>query len=162
MSLLKSAFLLVTLVSLVYTAALSPKLTCRDEAGNPVDWFTMYKLPILSDNKKSVWIPDGSAYAFMTDKSQSTGWTLSAKSIVNATSLPGQTLDLLYKSTFNQNTKLGYILYNDQFDNKSLASHAHAKGILMFDDSTAIWIAHSIPNYPPRQNSGKYSEHIYI
>ena len=129
MALLKSTFLLATLVSFVYSAAVSPKISCRDEAGNPVDWFTMYKLPILSDNTKSAWIPDGSAYTFMTDKSQ-TAWTLSSKSIANATSMPAQTLNMLYKSTFNQNTKLGYILYNDQFDDKSLASRAHAKGIL--------------------------------
>ena len=129
MELLKSTFLLATLVlTVAYSATVSPKISCRDESGNPVDWFTLYKLPILSGNKKSAWIPVGSAYAYMTNKSQ-TAWTLSGKSIVNATSIPAQTLSLLYKSTFNQNTKLGYILYNDEFDNVSLASRAHAKGI---------------------------------
>ena len=131
-----------------------PNLTCRDEKGNPLDWFTLYKLPTLNDNKVSPWIKNGSGYAFITEKNQS--WTLSSQSISSLTSMPAVTLDSFYKATFSNDNKMGYILYNDQFDDKSLASRAHAKGVIVFDDKSIIWIAHSIPNYPPRQSDHQY------
>ena len=152
-------FVLISIfISTAYSLSLADydykKLTCRDEQGLPVDWFTLYKFPKQANSLTSKWIQDGSGYAFMTDKNQN--WTLSTQSINSSNSLPGKTLDRFYTSTFNNDTKLGYILYNDQFDDKSLASRAHAKGIIYFDDKTAIWIAHSIPNYPPKQESRHY------
>jgi len=130
MNLISKAFLLSVVLSGVLTVTIPStyKLTCRDEKGSAVDWFTVYKLPRLSDNTVSPWIQDGSGYAYMTEKNQT--WSLSKMSITNSTSMPGITLDSFYKATFNNSTKLGYILYNDQFGNKSLASRAHAKGII--------------------------------
>ena len=156
MTLLFKTLLLSLFLSAVLTVTIPTtyKLTCRDEKGSAVDWFTIYKLPKQADNTVSPWIQDGSGYAYMTEKNQT--WSLSTQSITNSTSMPGMTLDSFYKATFTNTTKLGYILYNDQFGNKSLASRAHAKGVIYFDDKSIVWIVHSIPNYPPMQSSGEY------
>ena len=148
--------LISILISLASSASIATnyKLACRDETGNPVDWFTIYKLPSLAKNVFSKWIPEGSGYAFMTEKNQT--WSLSSQSIANLTSMPALTLDILYKSTFDNNNNMGYILYNDQFNNKSDLDFGHAKGIVLFDDKSIVWIVHSIPEYPPMQAKGHY------
>ena len=61
---------------------------------------------------------------------------------------------------------MGYYLYNDQIavegdddsdgDIKTNANRAHAKGIILFDKTSAVWIIHSIPTYPTRPSSKKY------
>ena len=72
MNLISKAFLLSVVLSGVLTVTIPStyKLTCRDEKGSAVDWFTVYKLPKLSDNTVSPWIQDGSGYAYMTEKNQ--------------------------------------------------------------------------------------------
>jgi deoxyribonuclease II len=155
-SIFKIILLLSILARSILAATISSKykLTCRDEKGSAVDWFTLYKLPKQSENKFSSRIKDGSGYAYITDKDQT--WSLSTQPITSSTSMPGVTLSSFYQTTFAKNNNQGYILYNDQFDGKSLASRAHAKGIIVFDDKSIVWIVHSIPNYPPKQSTGKY------
>jgi hypothetical protein len=43
-----------------------------------------------------------------------------------------------------------YILYNDQVANKKAcaSSKAHAKGVLMWNDSSIMWLIHSVPKWP--------------
>lgn len=74
---------------------------------------------------------------------------------INETSIVFQTIDVLYQTTFSNDKKIGFVLYNDQFD-KQLASRAHAKGIIIFDEKSAIWIAHSIPHFPPKQTEKQF------
>ena len=151
------------------------RLTCRDElTGEPLDWFTLYKLPkeheTLRNNffeflfgirlddyaAKSRAVPfgdSGTAYTYITNKKQD--WTLSGLSINDTSSMPGMTLSQLYGGNASD---IGYVLYNDQADKVSIVKE-HTKGVVLFNSISAVWIVHSIPNYPPKRSTGAYSIH---
>lgn len=98
----------------------------------------------------------GSAYVYTTP-SKSSEWNVGAKALNDTSSMVGQTIDILYKTSFSNENKLGYVLYNDQFEGESGSStKAHAKGVIIFDETSAIWIAHSIPEFPPKPNTKTY------
>ena len=136
------------------------RVVCRNEVdGEELDWFTLYKLPKQTQSidktkklTKTSFMSNGTAYAFMTNKD--TKWKLSSLSINDTSSLPGQTLDAIYAAGFGD-TNIGYIFYNDQAENLTLTK-GHTKGIILFNQDSAVWIVHSIPHYPPKQSSGKY------
>lgn len=146
---------------------------CRDETtGQPLDWFTLYKLPkrtqiLESSRVNNPFIYEGTAYTYMTNLAQSE-WSLSSLSMNDTSSFAGKTLDILYKSGFgslnpNQtskttSSKLGYILYNDQADKVSLTK-GHTKGVIIFNENKAIWIVHSIPHFPPKPSDSGYQIH---
>lgn len=74
--------------------SLAPKIGCRDENDNLVDWFYAYKLPNKSE--KTEFAPENSGlnYLFVTPDS-SNDWTLSEKMISDPESMPGRTLKLV-------------------------------------------------------------------
>lgn len=127
------------------------KIVCRNEInGQELDWFTLYKLPKLhSDSIKLV--NNGTAHLFMTNQKQN--WFLSSLSINSTESFPAKTLEPLY--SIENNTDLGYILYSDQADEVTFIK-GHTKGIILFDENSAVWIVHSIPHYPPKKSEQNY------
>jgi deoxyribonuclease II len=132
-------------------------ITCRNEQNLPIDWFSAYKLP-KSAKQRNKLVATGTAYTFITETFQY--WSLSNYSLNDSSSLVGNSINVLYSK--NNNTDIGYILYNDQFggdDDDDLMTNsrkAHAKGVLIFDNKSAIWLIHSIPNYPPLPKTGAY------
>jgi hypothetical protein len=128
-------------------------ISCKDEiTGENIDWFTLYKLPRLAKEPKHVpspFIEYGTAYTFMTNKREE--WKFSSLSMNDTMSVAGRSIDILYKNEFNSTSNIGYILYNDQAD-KVTIKMGHTKGILIFNDKSAIWIVHSIPHFPPKVN----------
>ena len=105
--------LVLNVATLVFSAAIDPsfKVACRDEFGNPVDWYTLYKLPRQADNTVNQFAKEGSAYTYITDSKQY--WSLSNTAINRTQSFPAKTLEMLYNSKMSNTTKLGYIMYND-------------------------------------------------
>lgn len=116
-------------------------LVCRDEiTGEPLDWFTLYKLPkrtqiLETSNTENPFIYKGTAYTYMTNKAQDE-WHMSDLSMNDTGSFAGKTLDILYRTKFRRNlttenenseNELGYILYNDQADQVSM-TRGHTKG----------------------------------
>ena len=77
-------------------------------------------------------------------------WQLSSLNINDTRSFPGKTLDILY------NDNIGYLLYNDQADKVTLIK-GHTKGVILFDNTSAVWISHSIPHFPPPKIAKKYA-----
>lgn len=144
-------------------------LTCRDEVtGENLDWFTLYKLPkrteiLETSQTKNEFIYNGTAYTYMSNKSQKE-WTLSNLSMNDTSSLAGKTLQVLYKTDFESaranktRDNIGYILYNDQAD-KVTMTHGHTKGVILFNERSAIWIVHSIPHFPPKPSDSGYQIH---
>jgi len=134
------------------------EIVCRHElTGESLDWFTLYKLPKITDKdigENNRFFPNGTAYAFMTNKNPE--WTLSDLSINDTNSFPGRTLETLYRTNFSDNdSNVGYILYNDQADKVTLIQ-GHTKGVLLFNEKSAVWIVHSIPHYPPKADQSEY------
>jgi deoxyribonuclease-2 len=84
---------------------------------------------------------------FMSNATQQ--WQLSTLNINDTQSLPAKTLDKLYTTDFAANDQgIGYVLYNDQADTFTIIK-GHTKGVLLFNNRSAVWIVHSIPHYPP-------------
>ena len=121
-----------------------------DEAGKPVDWWFIYKIPKLTKRSQAGDIVASTGYeyayydptckelgpsAFMLDKK---------KGALNAT------LDAVFKKP---PATTGWILYNDEMpddanrrDNGNLG---HSKGVIAFDveSKSALWLLHSWPKY---------------
>ncbi|KAK7084824.1 Deoxyribonuclease II activity protein [Halocaridina rubra] len=139
---------------------------CRDQNGNPVDSFVVYKLP---REKQSDFLPmqTGTAYMYLTPeiatrlqsggvssvfsgyKDSASGWVLSNVSISSEQSMLAHTLRRIYKDKdFVKNSVL--IMYNDEFPNGSVTmTKGHTKGVVIMTDSGGFWLIHSVPKYPP-------------
>merc|ERR1712240_593719 len=88
-------------------------LSCKDEAGQDVDWWILYKLPKLEKAHShrthiKPLLEDGLAYAFLTSSMPDTQWTMSSLSIADSGSLPGQTLVPLYSGL----SSMFHVMYN--------------------------------------------------
>lgn len=150
---MKFFLLFALVVQSVYSRPSDLRISCRNENDEPIDWFSIIKFPTQSGNTFSELIRGGVGHTFITNRNQE--WSFSRRSLASNESFPGRTLDVLYKTDFNE-SNIGYIMYNDQFDHRELASRAHAKGVIIFDDKSAVWLVHSIPDYPPRPSSKRY------
>lgn len=102
-------------------------LTCRNEDGQPVDWFIVYKVPLLQKETSKL-LSSGYSYAFISGPIVSEGsrvrsffqsdqrkerpdsWELSNKLITDSSSILGQTLAPLYE----RSVKNSFVMYNDQ------------------------------------------------
>ncbi|XP_063974026.1 plancitoxin-1-like [Diachasmimorpha longicaudata] len=121
-------------------------LQCKNENGTIVDWYVLYKLPKISSSSNPL-IRQGVAYAYITNATVNQGWKLSTRSIKSALSIPGRTLDLLYKD--NVARKIAWLLYSDQApDVPAKPTFGHAKGAVVADLVDGFWMIHSVPNFP--------------
>ena len=169
---------LLLLVSSV-TSSSSSSLSCRDEDGNQVDWWILYKLPKRKEegnfslkhknnkhkhhkHKKNhrhkhkskqfeAYINEGVAYAYLTSSMPDNEWTLSEYSINDERSMPGKTLKELYDQ--NNNPNLFSLMYNDEHPNGPTSfTKGHTKGLVYGDQTNSLWMIHSVPHYPPYPN----------
>ncbi|XP_034948687.1 plancitoxin-1 [Chelonus insularis] len=146
-------FILIIIFNIHSNKSDSNSLQCKDENGDPVDWYVLYKLPKVAESSEPL-IRKGLAYLYITNKTIDLGWQLSKKEIGSKDSVPGKTLSLLYKD--NIASKKGWIMYSDQAPNENSAKrYGHAKGIVMTDEHQGFWLIHSVPNYPPSPLSGE-------
>ncbi|XP_041064364.1 deoxyribonuclease-2-beta [Carcharodon carcharias] len=126
------------------------EISCRDEAGQPVDWFAIYKLP-----KHQVHQTVGMGLTYMYLDPSTVDWQQS-KYLVNMTeSALGRTLHQLYSTYKSKVKERAYFIYNDAaplmpYDVK----HGHTKGVLLFDKAQGFWLSHSTPNFPPFPEKG--------
>jgi len=121
-------------------------LTCKDQNGKAIDWFTLYKMPSISSNANR-FVKIGQGYAYITNASQKSNWTLSSLAINDPASLHGYTLKTIFTTDDILNkSQIGYLMYNDGLTTSS--SYAHAKGVLFWDNTTVVWLIHSFPDYP--------------
>lgn len=111
--------------------------SCLDDAGSPVDYWVIYKLP------QSV-LGDGTQYAYYTPDTPS--FTLSSTRIHLQDSMLSRTIAQLV--TDDSHTYENFT-YNDSPSGGG-ASYAHAKGLVVMEtESTGFWITHSVPALIP-------------
>ena len=139
-------------------------LTCKDQNGKAIDWFTLYKMPSISSNANR-FVKIGQGYAYITNASQKSNWTLSSLAINDPASLHGYTLKTIFTTDDILNkSQIGYLMYNDGLTTSS--SYAHAKGVLFWDNTTVVWLIHSFPDYPsvrsPNSSIINKSQLIYV
>lgn len=152
----KLALLLLFCSLLSGVIAVAERLGCRDEAGNMVDWFYLYKLPNKLDEESSEeenveQSNSGLNYLFITPSS--TQWALSSR-LINATdSMPGRSLSPAYRN----NVDNFVLMYNDEPPNaKTDGTRGHTKGVVIANDISGLWLVHSVPKYPPPVEDGHY------
>ncbi|XP_054271236.1 plancitoxin-1-like [Macrosteles quadrilineatus] len=150
-------FLLVLISAMAFLSSGICAYSCVDENNNPVDWFVIYKIPELKDNKNP-FIRDGTGYAY-SSSTKDTGWILSQKSINDSTSVPGLTLSFFYDaSSSNVSKDTLFVLYNDQPPNgETTLTGGHTKGVVVAGKSGGFWLVHSVPHYPPPPDTAAYS-----
>lgn len=124
------------------------EIACRNEDGDPVDWFVIYKLPERLINET---YGPGLDYLYLDSKSP--GWQVS-KFLINMTQgAMAHVLQQLYRS-YNRNDT-AYMLYNDSPPGTSnFTKRGHSKGALLFDNHQGFWLVHSVPHFPPFPEDG--------
>ncbi|XP_069006088.1 deoxyribonuclease-2-alpha-like [Embiotoca jacksoni] len=112
---------------------------CRDDNGNEVDWYILYKFPKRNEG--------GLAYLYMDESTD--GWELSTKEINSRSGTLANTLKPLFDFYDRKIEGLGYILYSDQPpDQTASPSFGHSKGLVILDRQTGVWLSHSTPRFP--------------
>ncbi|HEX3933508.1 MAG TPA: deoxyribonuclease II family protein [Puia sp.] len=134
------------------------KISALDEAGKPVDWWFIYKVPQLSAGSST---DSASGYEYIyydstIDKNPDVRQRNVAASPYLLNSDKGalnQTLDSVFKNFKKPPSTLGWVLYNDEMpadvDKKDDAHKGHTKGVIAFDTAskTAFWLLHSWPKF---------------
>ncbi|XP_043934968.1 deoxyribonuclease-2-alpha-like [Protopterus annectens] len=149
----------VTFLILSWSTKGHADIACRNDDGQPVDWFIAYKLPGRAKGNLK-----GLQYLYMDPSTN--GWTTGKYLINDTRNAVAQTLLPLYKNPTYENEDFGYLVYNDQPPrNMSItghreteeelpvsASYGHSKGVILLDTKTGIWLIHSTPKFPAQKN----------
>lgn len=123
---------------------------CRDNKGNPVDWFFVYKLPRLSDSSNTL-VRNGVGQAYMDVNNQK--WTLLGQGVNDTGHAIYNTLQQIYK--YGNAESIAYVMYNDEVPGGRVSlNHGHTKGDIAFDQTSGFWLVHSVPKFPPNLTSG--------
>ncbi|XP_072295199.1 deoxyribonuclease-2-alpha-like [Eucyclogobius newberryi] len=121
------------------------QVACKNDKGEEVDWYFLYKLPKSTG--------DGLSYLYMDESTN--GWRESKEKINSPTGSVAKTLTPLFDCYKKKTEGFGYILYNDQ-PPKGLqpapASFGHAKGVVMLNKTSGVWLSHSTPQFPSYQS----------
>ncbi|XP_010194008.1 deoxyribonuclease-2-beta [Colius striatus] len=127
------------------------KISCRNEDGEAVDWFALYKLPKHVKGE----IPMlGLEYMYMDALAPE--WQL-GKYLINMTQgALGQTLEQLYETYESKRSSIAYAIYNDEVpqSDSNASKRGHTKGFLLLDKSQGFWVIHSVPLFPPAPEDG--------
>ncbi|XP_077526667.1 plancitoxin-1-like isoform X2 [Haemaphysalis longicornis] len=123
-------------------SGVNARVSCMDENNNEVPWFFIYKFR------------NGTEYAYVDKHTPDTKhWPVSSKSIASDEGALANTIGRLWGP--NKPKDLIYAVYNDQWGNKT-DDGGHTKGVFMFDAQTAVWLIHSVPNFPGNLDDERY------
>lgn len=134
-----------------------PPQSCKDENGNEVDWFIIYKLP--RSTLKSV-NPTGGKFAYVdSENSKKTleYWPISKQDLFKNSNPIAYTLRSLYERTTSED--ILYFAYNDEPPKTSEGKwkgKGHSKGVVLFDKTAGFWLLHSVPKFMKGLKSGQY------
>lgn len=139
--------------------------SCKDQSGNNVDWFAVYKMPIESDNS----IPgvNGGVGFYYVDVAKKGALQPSSKDLDSKDQAIAYTLQQFYDK--KADTSIFHVMYNDEpydgandvdatiaemirTNNISFGASVqkgHTKGVAFFDKTSGVWLVHSVPKFPP-------------
>ncbi|KAI1891981.1 hypothetical protein AGOR_G00149300 [Albula goreensis] len=143
-------YMLLTLLHvLLYVLPCQSEISCRNEDGEPVDWFIMYKLPKYK-------IGDvGSGLDYMYLDSTLKDWRMSKFLVNTSQGALGSTLKPLYTGEELRSNSSAYMFYNDAPPLMNYTTkYGHTKGALHFDQSQGFWLVHTVPHFPPFPERG--------
>lgn len=135
----------------------SPK--CKDQDGQDVDWFIVYKLPRMQPHKGNFMRPEGGEFVYVdarNSKESLRWWPLSSQDLFEPDNPVAFTLAPLYENTTGKDVL--YFVYNDQSpEYYNGTRNGHSKGVVLFDESSGVWLLHSVPRFVDGLRSGHYS-----
>ncbi|XP_004561559.2 deoxyribonuclease-2-alpha [Maylandia zebra] len=113
---------------------------CRNDRGDEVDWYILYKRP----NEDKL----GLSYFYMDESTN--GWILSQENINSDSGTLANTLRPLFDFYDRKIEGFGYMLYSDQPPKPYVAppSFGHSKGVVLLDKTSGVWLSHSTPKFP--------------
>ncbi|XP_019936381.1 deoxyribonuclease-2-beta isoform X2 [Paralichthys olivaceus] len=124
-------------------AVCGTEISCRNEAGEPVDWFIIYKLPRCKIGEV------GSGVDYMYLDSSVKSWQMSKFMINISQGAVANTLNQIYVGEAYKSNNSAYALYNDAPPFMDyIQSYGHTKGGLLFDRSQGFWLSHTVPHFP--------------
>ncbi|XP_070546668.1 plancitoxin-1-like [Ptychodera flava] len=135
--------------------SLSAAISCKDDNGNDVDWFIIYKLPKISESNNEL-VKAGVGYYYF-DPIVQTG-RLSTVGIDSPNQSLGITVNQIYRNYDAKN--VAHLMYSDSPPNdKSVPkSKGHTKGVVCLNTAGGFWLIHSVRLFPTSLNSNsKYS-----
>ncbi|KHN81095.1 Deoxyribonuclease-2 [Toxocara canis] len=156
--------------ALPFLIACVASFKCKDQNNKDVDWFAVYKMPLLKDSSVAG-VNDGYAFYYIDERNKY--FTPSQVPINENNQSIAYTLEQYYRS--QQDSNVFHVMYNDEpaemtstarlFVNKmgssgrraASAQFGHTKGVAFFDRQSGIWLVHSIPKFPP-PNAYQYPE----
>jgi deoxyribonuclease-2 len=138
-------------IIVIFLSTLRADLSCLDENGNALDWWLISKVPELKHNQDDQKLKRGSGYYFMQPSDPQ--WHFSSLPISDDSSAFAKTIAPIYASPTPAD--LSYVMFNDEPPGKKecTSAHGHVKGVLMFDNTRAVWIVHSVPHAPNVTNT---------
>ncbi|XP_022070949.2 deoxyribonuclease-2-beta [Acanthochromis polyacanthus] len=137
------SLLLQVVVATLSCSVFNAQISCRNEAGDPVEWFVFYKLP-----RRRV-LEEGSGVEYMYLDSEGPVWHRSRFLINSSQGAVAETLNQIYKGQAYRSNSSVYAFYNDGPPVLDyVKGFGHSKGVLLFDDSQGFWLSHSVPHFP--------------
>uniref|UniRef100_A0A0A9Y189 Deoxyribonuclease-2-alpha n=1 Tax=Lygus hesperus TaxID=30085 RepID=A0A0A9Y189_LYGHE len=148
---------LLVILCAVLGTALSAGLQCKDEEGNNVDWYVVYKIPEGCSSQSG--ITSGKEYMFITSNTVEKRWTFSKKTMAENTNIISRTIENMYQKS----DKELWLVYNDQGPARTRSKtinaireiidllwnkHGHTKGVVGANSEGGFWLVHSIPRFP--------------
>jgi deoxyribonuclease-2 len=125
-------------------------ISALNEAGKPVDWWFLYKVPKLNKKAGTDATPSAVGYEYVYFDGVQNKVTFSPNKLNDGKGALDLTLSALFA---NKDASTGWILYNDEMPagtgEKDDGLLGHTKGVIAFDvaSKTAIWLLHSWPKY---------------
>jgi deoxyribonuclease-2 len=123
--------------------------SCLDQDGKKVDWWMMYKMPLLPGNDNPEYV-NGYGYAYMDKNSKK--WTVATDTYIDDNNIAlSYTLAQIYDASTDGS--MGWVLYNDEKPDGSTSTYrGHTKGAAAFDANGGFFLDHSVPRWPPAQS----------
>jgi len=117
-----------------------------------VDWWIIYKFPVLTTMPDGTAWRNGYGYAYMDSNDPTKGLVPASpqntSSLQDAKMLLTYTLDQVYANAASDS--VGYYMYNDEKPDGSTSSYrGHTKGVTVFDANGGFFLDHSVPRWPP-------------
>ncbi|XP_063316317.1 deoxyribonuclease-2-beta-like [Pelmatolapia mariae] len=119
-------------------------ISCKNENGDNVDWFILYKKPAGFD------------YVYIDSTDQNLTKTKKDKPVNHQAGVLAHTLNPYFEKN-KQSPHFGFIAYNDQTPScNALQEYGHSKGVVMIDKENVVWLLHSTPKFPAGDASNNF------
>ncbi|KAL3870394.1 hypothetical protein ACJMK2_038462 [Sinanodonta woodiana] len=143
-------FFLYVLFIPLFIVGVYGDVQCLSASASPIDWFIVYKLPLLPGDKKY-----GSGENFFYMDSVRPDWMFSDVEIGQPGHAVYSTLQQIYKNYTGTPDSM-FLMYNDEkpHSHSAILSHGHTKGVVAFGKNTGFWLVHSTPKFPQNQTEG--------